>query len=701
VTVDIDTRFLRALYPDLDGAFIELRVKRGKTMKASFHGCPDTLARTASTMAATHDVYLGIAARRDRSNGTKANLAWAIAVWSELDVGEGKPYPTLLEAYEAVRNFALRPSMIIESGRGLHIYWLLREAWPLENAADLEAFEAVTNGLAVALKGDAAWDASRVLRLPGTLWHKEEPARPVKLAKFNADLRYNLSDFEPWATPPRRGEPVDFTAGEDADAEDALRKAEAHGLPARSWRLITEGHPDGADRSKGDFAAACDLVRSGLSDDEIRAIFAHYPIGEKYREPDVGDRYLGLTIGKARAGDAPPAGKAPEAQCEALQRAKEIVAAWLLLDDPRVVDVILAVPVANSAPGDPVWLIIVAASSGAKTELLRGLSRCPQVFPLSALTDRTLASGWGDPAQTSLLPKLREGQTLTLKDFGSVLTMRPDAKSEVLGQLREVYDGSYRKAFGTGRELQWKGRLGLLTASTPAIERHHSVIGELGERFLTYRLDTPEDDREAIGDVALEDSGQECQMREEIAAAFLDVIGDIDPASVAAVSCPKEIKAILRDAANLATWLRTPVARDYRDKTIEYQPLPEGPARMAKALLRLGKALATVRGQDAIDAAVAGLLTKIALDSVPPKRLAAVRSLAREATWVTTRELGFAINLPTTSVTYLLEDLDALRIIDKRVQGGGDASTNRPFEWCLRDKIAALIVATGGAQANV
>jgi len=38
------------------------------------------------------------------------------------------------------------------------------------------------------------------------------------------------------------------------------------------------------------------------------------------------------------------------------------------------------------------------------------------------------------------------------------------------------------------------------------IERHHSVIGELGERFLFYRLETHEDDREAIADVALGDS---------------------------------------------------------------------------------------------------------------------------------------------------------------------------------------------------
>ena len=701
------TRYLHALFADLNGAVVELRAINEGRARPSFHTNLVALARTASTLAATHDIYLGVAARRDSSNGTKANLAWAGALFAEVDVGEGKPYATLAEAQEAVRTFALRPSMVVESGRGLHLYWLLKEPWPLDNAEDLAAFEAVTNGLAIALQGDAAWDASRVLRLPGTLWHKEEPARVVALAELDADLRYCLSDFEPWAIPPQRGEPVAFTVGEEADAEEAMRKAEAHNLPTRTWRLITEGHPHGADRSRGDFAACCALLRADLTDAEIRAVFAHYPIGAKYRQAGEGDRYLGLTIGRARAnvdnGDAPPAGKAPDAQREALRKAKETVAAWLLLDDPRIVDIALAVPVANSAPGDPVWLVIVAASSGAKTEVIRGLSRCPQVYSLSSLTDRTFASGFGDPAQSSLLPKLKEGHTLTFKDFGSILSMRPDAKAEVLGQLREIYDGGYHKAFGTGRELTWEGRLGFLTASTPAIERHHSVIGELGERFLWYRLHIPEADREAISDVALEDSGRERQMREEIAQAFLDVIGDIDPAQVEAVACGDEIKAILKDAGNLATWLRTPVARNPYDKSIEYQPLPEGPARMVKALLRLGRALAAVRGQDAIDLDVACLLAKVAQDSVPPKRLAAVRHLARDREWVKSREVALALGLPTSSATYLLEDLHALSVIQKRVEGRGDAEPGptAPYEWRLRDVIAELQGRLDGAQANV
>ena len=299
-------QFLRALFPDLGSSVAECRLKATGTgtWRSSFHADLRMLARSATTLAPSHDVYVGVASRRDTTDGTKANLAWTGAVFAELDVGEGKPYATLTAAYEAVRRLPLRPSMVIESGRGLHLYWLLKEPWPLDNADDLAAFEAVTNGLAIALKADAGtWDASRVLRLPGTFWHKEQPPRMVNLTESN-DLRYCLSDFEEWAAKPTYAESVAF--GPDADGQEAMRKAEINGLPARSWRLITEGHPDSADRSRGDFAVCCDLLRAGLTDDEIRAIFRAYAIGEKYAERGNADRYLALTIGKALAAITQP-----------------------------------------------------------------------------------------------------------------------------------------------------------------------------------------------------------------------------------------------------------------------------------------------------------------------------------------------------------------------------------------------------------
>lgn len=697
---DLVRQFFLALFTSWPASiFAELRVfKNGKPSQFWVRSVSELLQR-ATSLSATHEVFFGANQRRGR-RGKKEDVALVVTLHVDID----RPFA---EANADLASFPVPPSAIVASGWGLHAYWFLREPFAIESTADIERIESLNRGLTHVLGGDeGTWDISRVLRVPGTVSHKRGGAL-VELRGLYPERRYDPSDLEEWGLDAPHAAPASFS-NDEQDGDAALAKAEAADLPAKTWRLITGGHPDGSDRSKGDFAACCDLVRSGLSDDEIRAIFRQYPIGSKYGEPGHGDRYLALTIGKVRGAagdDEAPRSERGKELLEALEQARRVVAKWLLLDDQRVVEVVLAVPVANAAPGDPVWLLIVAASSGAKTELIRGLSLCPQVYALSSLTDRTFASGFGDPKQNSLLHRVKTGQTLTFKDFGSVLSMRPDQKAEILGQLREIYDGRYRKAFGTGRELDWEGRLGFLTGSTPAIERHHAVIGELGERFLWYRLLTPDSDREAIADLALEDTGHEEQMRAEIAEAFLDVISRVDPEEVAAVTCDADAAKRIGAAANLATWLRTPVVRDYRDKTIDYQPLPEGPARMAKALLRLGKALAAIRGEQVIDEEALSLLVKIALDSVPPKRLAAVRCLAAADGWVRSRKVALKLRLPTTSATYLLEDLALLDVIEKRVErkqdvdgenpeGGSqfeDDGSGRSFEWRFRELLADLL----------
>jgi hypothetical protein len=41
-----------------------------------------------------------------------------------------------------------------------------------------------------------------------------------------------------------------------------------------------------------------------------------------------------------------------------------------------------------------------------------------------------------------LLQKIGASGFLVLKDFGSILSMRPETKAELLAALREIYDGS-------------------------------------------------------------------------------------------------------------------------------------------------------------------------------------------------------------------------------------------------------------------
>jgi len=64
-----------------------------------------------------------------------------------------------------------------------------------------------------------------------------------------------------------------------------------------------------------------------------------------------------------------------------------------LLKDKGVVMMVCAVIIANRMDGDPVWLLLVAPSSGGKTEMISAISGLPFIWPISDLTINTFASG--------------------------------------------------------------------------------------------------------------------------------------------------------------------------------------------------------------------------------------------------------------------------------------------------------------------
>jgi hypothetical protein len=115
---------------------------------------------------------------------------------------------------------------------------------------------------------------------------------------------------------------------------------------------------------------------------------------------------------------------------------------WLLLRDPTPVLAVLGAVAANNLDGDPVWLGIVAPPSSAKTELLSALSTLPDVVQAATVTPAGLLSGTPKKqrdkgAKGGLLQQIGEFGILVLKDFGSVLSMHPETKTEVLAAMRE------------------------------------------------------------------------------------------------------------------------------------------------------------------------------------------------------------------------------------------------------------------------
>ena len=109
------------------------------------------------------------------------------------------------------------------------------------------------------------------------------------------------------------------------------------------------------------------------------------------------------------------------------------------------------------------------------------------MYPLSELTSKTFASGLETHGENPSLLHRLTNEVLVLKDLTTVLEMYQEERQAILAQLREIYDGRFDKAWGTGKELHWQGRLGFLAGVTPIIDSYHSVLSVLGERFVLFR----------------------------------------------------------------------------------------------------------------------------------------------------------------------------------------------------------------------
>ncbi len=54
---------------------------------------------------------------------------------------------------------------------------------------------------------------------------------------------------------------------------------------------------------------------------------------------------------------------------------------------------------------------------------------------------------------------IRLAQTFVLAVITANLDQNSDRRAEIVAQLREIYDGSLSKAFGTGKRFEWRGRI--------------------------------------------------------------------------------------------------------------------------------------------------------------------------------------------------------------------------------------------------
>lgn len=368
----------------------------------------------------------------------------------------------------------------------------------------------------------------------------------------------------------------------------------------------------------------------------------------------------------------------PELEPRTLDQVHEVFQRWLYMPDTGALDVALATYAANRDTGNPIWLLLIAVPGGGKTEVLSAFNKLKCVKTVGSLNAPGLLSGTAQRERAKgtkggLLKEIGAYGVLILKDFGSVLSMHQDARSELLAALREIYDGAWQRQVGSdgGQDLSWSGKIGLIGGSTPAIDQYHAVMAALGERFILYRYPELTDDfQQRLARRALQLHGVEVNMRAELSEAVAALFQEHDDVPPLLDLSPEETDYLVT-LAQFAVDARAAVQREtYSSRAIESIPGAEGATRIT---IVLSKLLAGLRYIGVCSERSWELLRKVALDSMPQLRRRSFELLAAERGPLSTSYIAHALNHPTTTTRRTLEDLEAYLLLTRTSQGEGKA----------------------------
>ena len=281
------------------------------------------------------NLFFGVCPRFGKKG--RFDLAWQIrivrALWADID------HITVEDARERIAMAGLPPpSIIVNSGNGVHVYWLLDQPYLINDAGDPPAVETewieksggrktarkcivengdkvyldqrrhasrlspkaehiqdVLAGIATAVGGDHTTDLSRLLRLPGSLNRKDQRngREPVSTALVECDTtrKYPLAAFEP----------LKSTAPETARAKKiaSMPLPKVHKPSAAKVDKLAELvaicaiAPAGC-RSEADFSLCYYAIKNGIDKEQVWSSVEH--VG-KFAE--AGRRYFDLTWNNA------------------------------------------------------------------------------------------------------------------------------------------------------------------------------------------------------------------------------------------------------------------------------------------------------------------------------------------------------------------------------------------------------------------
>jgi len=197
-TPEMVKEFLDAVVDRARGSVIgvELRVggaKRSWGKRFSYHGSAALLADLPSLAALAERkdacTHFKVLCRTSHNGITlPGRAAWADLSFSDYGGGE-------VDCRRVLDAYPIPPSVVVHSGHGLQLYWLLHQPF------HPQALYRLSGGLTEALGGVNARGPACLMRLPGTLNREEFMAPvPVEIELLDTSRRYDPAEFEEHVT---------------------------------------------------------------------------------------------------------------------------------------------------------------------------------------------------------------------------------------------------------------------------------------------------------------------------------------------------------------------------------------------------------------------------------------------------------------------------------------------------------------------
>lgn len=327
---------------------------------------------------------------------------------------------------------------------------------------------------------------------------------------------------------------------------------------------------------------------------------------------------------------------------------------WMYLDaDPLLLRMMYASVLANRYPGVPVWSIIIGSAGCGKSELLMSLSRSEEVYTVSSLTPKSLASGYGSGDQ-SLIYKLNR-KVLVVKDMSSVTEMYAEAFAELMSILRDAYDGKMERATGRN-EVRWEGKFGFLGGSTVAIEKARKMDAMLGERFLYIRMNAV-NSAELLRAVT-NNSMKKPEMQKELQEAAVKFLKEFKTPPGRTI--PADLLNKIQTGAQILARGRSSISRDW-SKDIDF-PAESGEvgSRVYSQILLL---ILAARSLGTSDTDLEQIVYRLVIDGLPYIRMRTLRVLNNGAR--NGYDVSKQIHLSKSVSDRYLQDMEFLDLIEE------------------------------------